>query len=263
MRRESNGSCKSAAAKAGNADPLSDQEGLAKKLRTTQLLTMRRPDRLLDLLLVLRDGRLHRAQDLAARLGVSVRTIYRDMDTLIASGIPIAGERGLGYMATAAITLPPLNLTEDELDALRLGIAGAAETGDPILAAAARSLLAKIDAVLPPDGTKRPDGLGLAVHPFAEASRGFQHVPAIRAAVRARQKLRIACKDDHGGTTDCVIRPLRLDYWGRVWTVTAWSETEAGFRLYRADRIARLAVLPQLFVDEPGRTLGDYLASMD
>jgi len=54
--------------------------------------------------LLLRDGRLHRAQDLADKLEVSVRTIYRDMDTLVLSGVPVAGERGIGYMMTAPIT---------------------------------------------------------------------------------------------------------------------------------------------------------------
>jgi predicted DNA-binding transcriptional regulator YafY len=222
---------------------------------------MRRTDRLFDLLLILRDGRLHRAQDIADRLEVSVRTIYRDMDTLIASGVPIAGERGLGYMATAAITLPPLNLTLTELEALHLGMAIVSEAADDDLKAAARSLSAKIDAVLPQDRTSPPVTFGFAVYPFAEAAKGFQHMPAIRAAIRTRQKLRIDYHDAEGGTTDRIIRPLQLEYWGRVWTATAWCELRADFRVFRVDRIDRLTVLPQLFVDEPGKTLADYLST--
>ncbi|NNF72520.1 MAG: HTH domain-containing protein, partial [Rhodobacteraceae bacterium] len=84
---------------------------------------MRRTDRLFELIQILRDGRLHRATDMAEALGVSQRTIYRDMDTLIASGVPVEGERGVGYMMTAPITLPPLNLTMAELEALHLGMA--------------------------------------------------------------------------------------------------------------------------------------------
>jgi predicted DNA-binding transcriptional regulator YafY len=221
---------------------------------------MRRTDRLFDLLLILRDGRLHRAQDLADRLEVSVRTIYRDMDTLIASGVPIAGERGLGYMATAAITLPPLNLTLTELEALHLGMAIVSEAADDELKSAARSLSAKIDAVLPQDRATPPTTFGFAVYPFAEAAKGFQHMPAIRAAIRARQKLRIAYHDDDGAQSDRTIRPLQLEYWGRVWTATAWCELRNDFRVFRVDRIDRLTVLPQLFVDEPGKTLADYLS---
>jgi predicted DNA-binding transcriptional regulator YafY len=220
---------------------------------------MPRSDRLFDLILILRDGRLHRAQDLADRLEVSLRTIYRDMDTLIASGVPIAGERGLGYMATAAITLPPLNLTLTELEALHLGMAVVGEAADEELRAAARSLSAKIDAVLPEDRRTPPAGFGFAVYPFADAAQGFRHMPAIRGAIRARQKLRITYRNDAGEVSDRIIRPLQMEYWGRVWTATCWCEWRGDFRVFRVDRIDSLRVLPQLFVEEPGKTLNDYL----
>lgn len=229
-------------------------------LRISKENVMPRADRLFDLLLILRDGRLHRAQDIADRLDVSLRTIYRDMDTLIASGVPIAGERGLGYLATAAITLPPLNLTLTELEALHVGIAVVGEAADAELRTAARSLSAKIDAALPEDRTTPPTGWGFAVYPFADAARSFQHMPAIRGAIRARQKLRVTIPDDQGALTDRVIRPLRMEYWGRVWTVTVWCERSTDFAVLRVDRIETLRVLPQLFVDEPGKTLADYLA---
>lgn len=221
---------------------------------------MPRSDRLFDLIVILRDGRLHRAQDLADRLEVSLRTIYRDMDTLIASGVPIAGERGLGYMATAAITLPPLNLSLIEVEALRLGMQIVAEAADEELQRAARALLAKVDAVLPEGRAAPAQGWGLAVHPFAEAAKGFQHMPALRAAIRARQKLRIGHVDAKGITTERTIRPLQIEYWGRLWTATAWCELREDFRVFRVDRITGLRVLPQLFVDEPGKALADYLA---
>ena len=89
---------------------------------------MRRTDRLFDLIQLLRDGRLHRAKDLAETLEVSVRTIWRDMATLMASGLPIEGERGVGYMLSAPITLPPVALTREELEALRLGVVLVAST---------------------------------------------------------------------------------------------------------------------------------------
>ena len=223
-------------------------------------MPMKRTDRLFDLIQILRDGRLHRAEDLAHKLGVSIRTIYRDMDTLVASGVPIAGERGLGYMATAAITLPPLNLTLTELEALHLGMAIVGEAADDELRRAAASLSSKIDAVLPEDRRTPPTAWGFAVYPFADAAKGFQHMPAIRAALRARQKLMIDYRKEDGTPSKRVIRPLQLDYWGRLWTVTAWCELRGDFRVFRIDRIDTLRALPQLFVDEPGKTLADYLA---
>ena len=103
---------------------------------------MRRTDRLIDLVQILRDGQLHLARDLADSLGVSQRTVYRDMDTLIASGLPVEGARGVGYIMTAPVTLPPLNLTLEELEALHLGVAIVGEAAEPELQEAAISVAA-------------------------------------------------------------------------------------------------------------------------
>jgi predicted DNA-binding transcriptional regulator YafY len=223
---------------------------------------MRRTDRLHDLIAALRDGRLHRAQDLADRLRVSLRTIYRDMETLQASGIPVEGERGAGYILSAPVTLPPLNLTLLELEALELGMAVVAEAADPELRAAARSLSAKIDVVVPTVDAPPTETWAFAVHPFADAARGFRHIPSLRAAIRARQKLSLTCRDPESAASARTIRPLQMDYRGRVWTLTAWDETTSGFRTFRIDRIADLRALPELFVDEPGKSLADYLDSL-
>ncbi|MGR3593257.1 MAG: helix-turn-helix transcriptional regulator [Limimaricola soesokkakensis] len=217
---------------------------------------MPRADRLVEMIRILRDGRLHRAEDLAQRLGTSLRTVYRDMDRLIASGVPVEGRRGLGYRATAAVTLPPMNLTMTELEALHLGLAAVAQGGDSELSAAARTLSGRIDAVLPED-RDHPGGWSFATPPLGDAVAGFRHMSSLRAAIRARQKLQITMRD---ASDPMVLRPLRLDYWGRVWTLTSWSETTRGFAELRVDRIAALRVLPQLFVDEPGRTLQDLEA---
>lgn len=214
---------------------------------------MRRTDRLQALIGRLRDGRLHRAADLARHLGVSSRTLYRDIEVLQASGLPVEGTRGAGYRLSAPVCLPPLDLTLAELEALHLGLAVVAEAADPELKGAARRLADRIDAALPERGSDAA-WPGLATHPLAERGAGFRHLPALRAAIRSRQKLRLR---DAGGRD--TIRPLGLDYRGRLWWLTAWSEGAAAFRILRLDRIAGLELLPELFVDEPGRTLEDHL----
>ncbi|MCI5094816.1 YafY family protein [Roseovarius sp.] len=219
---------------------------------------MRRSDRLFDIIQILRDGKLHRAQDIAERLEVSVRTIYRDMDTLIASGIPVEGERGVGYIVREQITLPPLNLTPQELEALNLGMAIVAEAADPDLKAAALSLADKIDAVLPTETIAEADAWKFAVYPFADAARGFTHMPPLRAAIKARQKLHLTYRRIDGTLTERKIRPLHMEYWGRVWTLTAWCELREGFRVFRVDLIEACTALPELFVDEPGKRLSDF-----
>ncbi|MES0861049.1 YafY family protein [Ruegeria sp. SCPT10] len=219
---------------------------------------MRRTDRLFDIIQILRDGKLHRAQDIADRLEVSVRTIYRDMDTLVASGVPVEGERGVGYMVREQITLPPLNLTSSELEALNLGMAIVAEAADPDLKAAADSLAEKIDAVLPTQVVAEADAWKFAVYPFADAARGLAHMAPIRAAIKSRQKLHLSYRRIDGTLTDRTIRPLHMEYWGRVWTLTAWCELRDGFRVFRIDLIETVTPQPELFTDEAGKRLSDY-----
>ena len=218
---------------------------------------MNRADRLYALMQRLKDGRLHTAEAMAQDLGVSVRTIYRDMEVLAASGVPVEGARGAGYTAQAAITLPPLNLTPAELEALHVGLAAVGQAQDDELSGAAHSLSAKIDAVLPEDSGGAPGRFGFATRHLAEAAQGFRHMPTVRAAVRARQKLRLRMTGEPRATT---VRPLSLDYWGRVWTSIVWDEDADAFRTLRIDRVAELTVLPGLFVDEPGKRLVDFQA---
>ena len=214
---------------------------------------MRRADRLMQLVQILRDGTLHRATDLAAATGVSLRSIYRDMETLAASGVPIEGERGVGYRVTAAITLPPLNLTMTEMEALHIGLSAVGGSDDAELSAAARALLAKLDAVTPEDRSRAPVGSGFAIYPFADAARGFQYLPQMRQAMRTRQKIEITM-----GEARRTVRPLQLDYWGRLWTCVVWCETRRDFDDIRVDQIDGLRLLPSLFVDEAGKSLKDY-----
>lgn len=219
---------------------------------------MRRTDRLFDIIQILRDGKLHRAQDIADRLEVSVRTIYRDMDTLVASGVPVEGERGVGYMVREQITLPPLNLTPAELEALNLGMAIVAEAADPDLKAAADSLASKIDAVLPTQVVAEADAWKFAVYPFADAARGLAHMAPIRAAIKSRQKLNLTYRRIDGSWTQRTVRPLHMEYWGRVWTLTAWCELRDAFRVFRIDLIESVTPLPEIFADEAGKRLADY-----
>ncbi|MEP3786579.1 YafY family protein [Ascidiaceihabitans sp.] len=219
---------------------------------------MRRSDRLFDAMQILRDGNLHRAKDIAQKLDVSLRTIYRDMDTLMASGVPIEGTRGVGYKIGPAVTLPPLTLTPSELEALNLGIAIVAEAADPDLKAAAETLAEKVDAMLPERGIADSDLWKFASYPFADAARGFSHMATLRTAIKARQKLRITYHSKGDRITTRKIRPLHLEYWGRIWSLTAWCETRDAFRVFRVDLIQSADALPELFVDETGKRLDDY-----
>lgn len=223
---------------------------------------MRRTDRLFDVIQILRDGRLHRAGDMAERLGVSTRTLWRDMATLMASGLPIEGERGVGYILRAPITLPPLMLNAGEMEALRQGVRLVAEGEDPVLARAARMLAAKIGAVAPaPQQGPEPDDL--FTYSGAQARRAAPHLPAIRAAIRSHERLAITYIDPQGAESHRDIRPLALEFWGKVLSLAAWCEARRGFRAFRVDRILSVTPTGETFPDEPGRNLADYRAQHD
>lgn len=217
-----------------------------------------RSDRLFSLVEILRDGKLHRAADLADRLQVSVRTLWRDMATLQASGLPVEGERGVGYMLTAPITLPPVALTHQEMEALRLGIALVASAADAGLSYAAHSLAQKIAAVSPEAG--RPPPVDSFVFASPEATKAAPYLPLLREAITASEKLDLSYTDLAGRQSQRRIRPLQLEFWGRVWTVTAWCETSNDFKTFRVDLFKGLSTTGDHFTAEPGKTLADHAA---
>ncbi len=215
---------------------------------------MRRNDRLFQLLRILRDGRLHRSADLARTLGVSARTIWRDMATLADRGLPVTGERGIGYVLRDPVTLPPMVLTKDEFEVLRLGLSLVGGAADPVLARAAAGLRAKIAAVSPADAGDT--GSDTFVFSSAEAARAAPHLGLIRRAVREHLTLALSYR----GATAARVRPLHLDYWGRVWTLTCWNDYKNDFSVFRVDLVTSLAHDGGAFLPEPGKTVEDYLA---
>ena len=223
---------------------------------------MRRADRLAEIVEIVRDGRLHNARDIAEALEVSIRTIYRDMDTLVASGVPIEGERGVGYMMREPVFLPPLALSLTELEALSLGMAIVGKAADPELKKAAETLLGKVEghAAI---RRRSPKSWGFGVYAFEQAKPGFEHMPLLRRAIREGLKLRISYLSLAGDGTERVIRPLQTEYWGRVWTCTAWIELRDAFRAFRIDRVASSTPTGKRFQPEPGKTIEDYLKHVD
>ncbi|MEQ9586780.1 MAG: YafY family protein [Parvibaculaceae bacterium] len=223
---------------------------------------MRRSDRLSEIIEIVQDGRLHLARDIAERLEVSVRTIYRDVGTLVASGIPIDGERGVGYMLREPVFLPPMNLSLAELEALHLGMAIVAEAADTELQTASVSLTRKIDKVATANG-RVPKSWGFGVYPFVQAKIGFEHMPRIRAAIRNREKLEVDYLSLDNQASSRVVWPLQNAYWGRVWTMTCWCEEKNDFRSFRIDRITNCNQTGAYFEDQHGRRLEDYLVRVN
>lgn len=219
---------------------------------------MRRTDRLFEILQLFRKGKTLLGREIAEQLEVSVRTVYRDIETLVASGIPIEGERGVGYMLRAPIFLPPLTLSLEEMRALHLGVELLQQLSVTELSKAAESLRGKIHAAVPADLTSDRHYKDVSVY-VSEALVAGKFLSEVQSAVRNKQLLEISYKRLDGTQSDRCIRPLQTEFWGRVWTCVAWCELRNGFRVFRIDRIHSCITTSRRFSSEPGKRYKDYL----
>lgn len=218
---------------------------------------MRRADRLIELAGCLTRDKAVRAEDLAARLEVSVRTVYRDIATLQAHGHPIEGAAGVGFLLHGDIHLAPIAFDHDELEALALGLAYAAQVGDPKLVAAARTARYKVDRAWHSAG--RPPPLA---RPIRARQRPNHRSPdfgaMLRGALRVRRLVSFAYVDGDERRSARTVRPLALTAYSEGWLLGAWCLLRADFRTFRLDRMGELA-LGAPFADEPGKDLAAYL----
>ena len=219
---------------------------------------MRRADRLFQILQYLRGGRLTTAAQLAEKLEVTPRTIYRDIAHLIGSGVPIEGEAGVGYLMRDGYDLPPLMFTQEEIVALVSGARLLQVWGGTKMAAAAQEALVKIDAVLP-DNARLQVGQ-VAVHAMEGwASQGHwrDHLDLFEAAAQKHIRLQMTYADEQVRGTQRTVRPLGVWFWGKVWTAVCWCELRNAFRMFRLDRISAVEELGR-FRPVKGQTLRDF-----
>jgi predicted DNA-binding transcriptional regulator YafY len=218
---------------------------------------MRRADRLFQIVQILRRRRLTTARHLAERLCISERTVYRDIRDLIASGVPIEGETGVGYRLRG-FDLPPLMFTREEVEALVLGARIVQSWTDPELAGAAAEAIGKIEAALPRDRSHLVQSTPLFApeeHFRVEITIDLR---VLRQAVRENRRLRFSYTDAAGIPTLRTVRSLALSFYGPIWLLAGWCELREGFRTFRLDRMQNLEVLESV-LPEPGRTLQDFL----
>ncbi|WP_298627556.1 YafY family protein [uncultured Legionella sp.] len=209
---------------------------------------MARTDRLFELMQILRRHRYPvSGAVLAAELGISLRTLYRDIVTLQNQGAQIDGEPGLGYVLRPGFMLPPLMFSEEELEALVLGSRWVAKRTDSRLSAAAKNALAKIAAVLTSDLRHQLDASGLLVGPGSSVAAGDEELATIRTVIRHEQKLLISYADTNGALTERTIWPFALGFFEQVRIVVAWCELRQEFRHFRTDRIIQLTQLEQRY----------------
>ena len=219
---------------------------------------MRRADRLFQILQFLRGGRLTTAAQLAEKLEVTPRTIYRDIAHLIGSGVPIEGEAGVGYLMRDGFDLPPLMFTQEEIVALVSGARVLQAWGGTKMAAAAQEALIKIDAVLPEEARLQVGQVAVhAMHWPYKGGNWRDYLDQFEAAAQNHLRLQMTYADEQGRGTERIVRPLGVWFWGKVWTAICWCELREGFRMFRLDRISAVQELDR-FRPVKGQTLRDF-----
>jgi len=204
---------------------------------------MARAQRLLELLQILRRHQYPVAGSaLAQQLGISLRSLYRDIATLQGQGAHIEGEAGVGYILKPGFMLPPLMFTEEELEAIVLGSRWVAARADQGLRDSAANALAKIAAVIPQDMRDTLDANTLLVGPTAKRLPDVVDVSLIRQVIRLERKMTIRYGDQSGKKSARTIWPFALGYFEEVQVVVAWCELRADLRHFRVDRILSLRV---------------------
>ena len=223
---------------------------------------MRRADRLFLIIHALRGRRTALpARRLAETLGVSLRTVYRDVADLQLSGVPIEGEAGVGYVLRKGADIPPLMFTAEELEALVVGTRFVKAFAGQRLHRGAQAALLKIEAVLPPELRQRAMRSRIfAPADWSEAKNGL--IDRLHAAIEARAVLRLDYRDKDEAPTRREVEPLCLSFWGGAWTLGAWCRLRRDFRSFRPDRIVAFEPTGGTFEDDAQRGLDAYLRAM-
>ena len=211
---------------------------------------MSRTSRLFELINMLRARRTPvTALHLARELGISQRSVYRDIETLRSLGAPLDGQAGIGYCLGEGFFLPEFAFSSDELDALILGLGWVRQRADPALAQGSERALAKILSA-------RNNGSATSGEPHAVTAASVSErvdppqVALLRDAIRRQRKVAISYEDAQGSSSDRTIWPIAIVYFDDVRVLAAWCEHRSAFRHFRVDRVHLRTILEERY---PGR----------
>lgn len=221
---------------------------------------MRRADRLIKIVHFLRRRRRAvTASRIAEEFSICTRTVYRDIQALMDSGVPISGEAGVGYIIDKQYYLPPITFDTDELEAIGLGISMVRQWTDEQFAAKAVSAFEKIQAVLPAQLQAEMQQISTFAVSNGDKIPWTVSFSSIRESIRRREKICIEYCDESKKATSRTIRPIGLFFFSPVWVLTGWCELRRSFRNFRLDRIKTLQPSGVTFENEPEKDLSAYL----
>lgn len=214
-----------------------------------------RSERLLNLMQALRRRRRPvKGEILAEETGVSLRTLYRDIATLKSMGAAIDGEAGLGFQLRADYWLPPLMFTNEEIEALVLGLRTLVHGPDEELRATAEDARAKIAAVLPSDRREVMEAVGLFAIPHWGDNASDDRLARIRRALREETELYLHYTDRQGAVTERHVWPVALGYIENRQMLVAWCTLREAFRSFWVDAMLEVSDTAKRY-PKPRRTL--------
>lgn len=225
---------------------------------------MAKSDRLLQLMQCLRTLPAPvKAHALSKELSVSLRTIYRDIDSLRRSGALIDGEAGYGYTLQEDPALPPMMFSRDEMEALVLGLREVVQVADPVLANAAENALSKLKASLPQRMRAEFEHAVLYAKRFNCRPEISIDIEALRHATRNEQIIDIDYGDVEENRTQRAIQPLAIVFFDRSLVLLAWCELREAYRSFRIDRILQMTVTERSFRPRRVPMLREYLDRLE
>lgn len=192
-----------------------------------------------------------RAQQLADKLEVSVRTIYRDIAELQNQHVPISGEAGVGYILGKGLSLPPLMLTPSEVEAAFLGAHWVAQQGEPGLSKAAQLLMDKIRAVLPNELLAIAEQPNIIAARREDAPKDQVDIAPIRTAIHQQKIVVIDYVDKQGNYSQRRIWPFLIAYFEQARIIAAWCELRNNYRHFRTDHIHHVTISDEQFLEHP------------
>lgn len=219
----------------------------------------RRADRLFQIVQILRGRRLTTAALLAERLGVSARTVYRDIRDLSLSGVPIEGEAGSGYRLLSGFDLPPLMLTNRESEALIVAIRLLKTWGGESLSKELESAQEKVLAILPEESRRKAEQTRIYAPDIALQPHSRSGFDVIHQAISSQQVLALHYRDEAGQLSWREVQPLGLFFWGEHWLLAAWCERRDDYRCFRLDRCLTITLTGRRFSESAERSLADFL----
>lgn len=219
----------------------------------------RRADSLFQIVQILRGRRLTTAALLAERLGVSARTVYRDIRDLSLSGVPIEGEAGSGYRLLSGFDLPPLMLTNRESEALIVAIRLLKTWGGESLSKELESAQEKVLAILPEESRRKAEQTRIYAPDIALQPHSRSGFDVIHQAISSQQVLALHYRDEAGQLSWREVQPLGLFFWGEHWLLAAWCERRNDYRCFRLDRCLTITLTGRRFSESAERSLADFL----